>query len=58
MIDTYIKIKFYEEIIGISIAMIIILALLFCFIISHFTDKWENRQQRKSKKFWEEHENE
>ena len=58
MIETYIKIKFVEEIIGIVIAIIIIFALLFLFVISHFSDKWEERQNKKSEKFWEEHENE
>ena len=55
MLENYIKIKFYEEIVGIGLVFVILLVLLLWFIVSHFINKWDLRQKRKSDKFWEEH---
>lgn len=58
MLESYIKIKFIEECIGIVITILIMFGAFFFFLFSHSIDNWKARQDKKSEKFWKEHKDE
>ena len=58
MMELYFKIKLYETLIGYILLGFFILFWIIVFIINCFGKKWDKRQEKKSEKFWREHEQE
>lgn len=56
--EKYFEFRYYLEV-GEIILLILFLAFcVICVLVAKFLDKWEERQKKKSEKYWKEHENE
>lgn len=53
--ELYFKIKLVETIVGYVIIALMIIGLLVFLFFTFLGDKWDERQKRKSDKFWKNH---
>ena len=56
--ERYFTFKYYLEVGEIILLLLFLVFFVLCIIVAKFLDKWEERQKKKSDKYWKEHEDE
>lgn len=54
--EKYFEFRYYLEVGEIILLLLFLAFCVICVIVAKFLDKWEERQKKKSDKYWKEHE--
>lgn len=54
--ERYFTFKYYLEVGEIILLLLFLAFCVLCIIVAKLLDKWEERQKKKSDKYWKEHE--